>query len=114
MNVSVFGLGYVGCVTAACLAREGHQVVGVDVNRAKVDMINEGRSPIVEDGLQAILECVVRGSQAGRLRATDDASRAVTESDASIICVGTPSESNGSLRLDFVRRCAREIGLGLR
>jgi GDP-mannose 6-dehydrogenase len=87
MNVSVFGLGYVGCVTAACLARDGHHVVGVDVSTDKVAMISDGRSPIVEPGLEPLLRRLARD---GRLRATTDAAGAVRDSDVALICVGTP------------------------
>ena len=82
MRVSVFGLGYVGCVTAASLARAGHQVIGVDVNPEKVAMLNEGRSPIVESGLDVLLAEVVRGE---RLRATTSSGDAVSHSDLALI-----------------------------
>lgn len=115
MKVAIFGLGYVGCVSAACLAREGHDVVGVDVNQTKIDMINVGKSPIVEKDLDTILDEIVNGKKGeGSLKATTDAVRAVVESDLSLICVGTPSNDNGSLKLDYVRRCAADIGLGLK
>jgi len=114
MKIAVFGLGYVGCVSAACLAKEGHDVVGVDVSDVKVDMINRGQCPIVEKDLDGILSMVTSGKAKGSLRATKDAARAVEESDISLICVGTPSEDNGSLRLDFIRRCATDIGRGLK
>ena len=92
MNVSVFGLGYVGCVTAACLARDGHQVIGVDVNADKVGAINDGVSPIVEPGLGDIVARVVRE---GRLRATLSADEAVERSEVALICVGTPDLGHG-------------------
>jgi GDP-mannose 6-dehydrogenase len=111
MRVSVFGLGYVGCVTAACLAKAGHSVVGVDVNAEKVAMINAATSPIVEPGLPDLLAEVVG---AKRLRATTSCERAVAESDLSLICVGTPSRANGRLDVDAVIRTAQSIGEALR
>ncbi|MCK1667868.1 UDP-glucose/GDP-mannose dehydrogenase family protein [Bradyrhizobium sp. 153] len=106
-RISVFGIGYVGTVSAACLARDGHEVVAVDVNRSKVDVLNKGLSPIVEPRLnESILACV----RAGRLRATTDARAAVLSTDISFICVGTPSQENGSLEISFVSRVAEEIG----
>src|SRR5580765_4218062 len=88
MRVSVFGLGYVGCVTASCLARAGHRVVGVDVNQEKVDLLNAGRSPIVEPGLGELAATMVAS---GRLRATTDVAEAVRDAQVALICVGTPS-----------------------
>lgn len=110
MRVSVFGLGYVGCVTAACLARAGHEVVGVDINPDKVGMVNAGASPIVEPGLGELLVHVVGK---GRLRATSSAAEAVASSDLSLICVGTPSRPNGQLGVDALERVAQEIGHAL-
>jgi GDP-mannose 6-dehydrogenase len=103
MRVSVFGLGYVGCVTAVCLAQRGHRVVGVDVNPTKVDALNAGSSPIVEPGLPGLTAIVV---EKGCLRATTDASVAVQQSELSLICVGTPSQENGGLDLSYVKRAA--------
>ncbi|MGH7557857.1 MAG: nucleotide sugar dehydrogenase [Gemmatimonadota bacterium] len=111
MNVSVFGLGYVGSVTAACLAQEGHDVVGVDVNPLKVDPVNDGRSPILEKGLEEVVAEVV---DASRLRATRDSRQAVLETGISLVCVGTPSRSNGSLDVSYVKRVAEEIGAALK
>ena len=107
MRVSVFGLGYVGCVTAACLAKAGHAVVGVDVNAEKVAMINTATSPIVEPGLPELLREVVG---AGRLRATTSSDQAVAGSDVSLICVGTPSRANGRIDIDAVVRTGQSIG----
>jgi GDP-mannose 6-dehydrogenase len=107
VRVSVFGLGYVGCVTGACLARDGHTVVGVDVNPDKVDMVNAGRSPIVEPGLGDLLARVVRE---GRFRATVDAEDAVLESDVVLLCVGTPSLPNGRLDVSALERVSHAIG----
>ena len=116
MKISIFGLGYVGCVSAACFAKQGHDVIGVDVNAAKVNMINEGKSPIIEKELDKILEGVVKNSNGspGSLRATTDAQKAVEDTDISLICVGTPSHENGSLSLEYVKRCAGDIGAGLK
>jgi GDP-mannose 6-dehydrogenase len=107
MRVSVFGLGYVGCVTAACLAKAGHTVVGVDVNAEKVAMINAATSPIVEPGLPELLREVVAS---GRLRATSSSDHAVADSDVSLICVGTPSRANGRIDIDAVVRTGQSIG----
>ena len=90
--VSVFGLGYVGCVSAACFAREGHWVTGVDVAQGKVDLINSGKSTIVEEGISELVQQMVA---AGRLTATIDVSAAVHATEISLVCVGTPSRSNG-------------------
>ena len=111
MKISVFGLGYVGCVSAACFAKEGHDVTGVDVNETKVNIINRGDSPIVESGLPELIKAVV---QAGKLKATSNTIAAIQNSEASLICVGTPSNSNGSLDLSFVRRVCEEIGVALK
>jgi GDP-mannose 6-dehydrogenase len=111
MKVSVFGLGYVGSVSAAMLAADGHDVVGVDLNADKVAAINGGTSPIVEPGLGEALQDVVAR---GRLRATTDTAEAVMASEISLICVGTPSRRNGSLDLSYVERVAKEIGTVLR
>lgn len=111
MNLSVFGLGYVGCVSAACFAKEGHNVIGVDVSPGKVEMINSGRSPIVESGIGDLINEVVSSK---RLRATTSAEEAVIASDASLICVGTPSNQNGSLDLRYITRVCEEIAAGLK
>ncbi len=111
MNVSVFGLGYVGSVSAASFAADGHTVVGVDVNPDKVASLNERRSPIVEKGL----EDLIRDSAAnGRLRATTSTKEAVNATDLSLICVGTPSRKNGSLDLTYLERVAEQIGEAVR
>ena len=111
MKVSVFGLGYVGTVSAAALAAAGHHVVGVDVNRGKVAKVNAGKSPIVEPGLDELLE---RAVSDGRLRATNDTAAAVAASEVSLVCVGTPSRRNGSLDLSYVTRVCGELGAALR
>jgi GDP-mannose 6-dehydrogenase len=107
VNVTVFGLGYVGTVTATCLAARGHRVVGVDVNIDKVMAVNSGRSPVVEPGLGELLAGAV-GS--GSLVATESVSYGLESSDLSIICVGTPSALNGSTDLSYVRKVVAEIG----
>jgi len=107
MRISVFGLGYVGTVSAACLVAEGHEVIGVDKNATKVGLINDGRSPIIEADVETLIG---KAHAAGRLRATDDARLAVGESEMSIVCVGTPSKDNGDLRLDYVSNVCSEIG----
>ena len=109
-RIGVFGLGYVGAVSAAALANEGHEVIGVDPNLLKVEMINEGRSPVIEAGLEELLR---DGVMAGRIRATTDAAEAVGSTDVSLVCVGTPSNRNGSLDLTQVEKVCQEIGLAL-
>lgn len=110
MKVSVIGLGYVGCVSAACLAQAGHEVIGADVSRLKVKMINEGRSPIIEPG---IAELVAQAVAAGRLRATTETREAAEAADISLVCVGTPSHANGSLDLAAVKRACQQLGAAL-
>lgn len=110
MKISILGLGYVGCVSAACLAQDGHQIIGVDVNSQKVALLSKGVSPIVEPSLQSLVE---KGIEAGNLRVTLDTNTAVFESDISLICVGTPSNPNGSLNLDYVENVIREVGTAL-
>ncbi len=111
MEISVFGLGYVGAVSSACLADEGHRVVGVDPNRSKVESINSGAAPIVEPGLAQLIEQSV---SSGLLRATSDVSDAIRASEISFVCVGTPSQHNGNLDLKYVRRVCEEIGGALK
>jgi GDP-mannose 6-dehydrogenase len=111
MNVSVFGLGYVGSVSAASFAEDGHTVIGVDVNPEKVASLNAGRSPIVEQELDALIESNIAN---GRLRATTSTADAVRATDLSLICVGTPSRKNGSLDLAYLERVAEQIGEALR
>ena len=109
-HIAIFGLGYVGAVTAAALASDGHDVIGVDTNPTKVDMIASGRSPVVEEGLA---ELIAAGVESGRLRATTRGADAMAASDVSMICVGTPSRPNGSLDLSQVERVCDQIGAGL-
>jgi GDP-mannose 6-dehydrogenase len=111
LNISIFGLGYVGSVSAACFAAAGHSVIGVDVNPTKVEIINSGKSPIVENGLEPL---IAEGVKANSLRATTDVSRAVMDSDVSLVCVGTPSNPNGSLDLRHVERVSEQIGMGIK
>jgi len=111
VRISIFGLGYVGTVSAGCFAQDGHQVTGVDPVQVKVDFINQGRSPIVEPEIEEILS---ENARAGRLRATTDPIEAVMESELSIVCVGTPSLPNGSLDLRYIRRICEQIGEALR
>jgi len=111
VKVSIFGLGYVGTVTAACLARHGHTVIGVDPNDYKTDCVNNGRSPIVEPGLEDLLREAV---DTHKVSATDDTAMAIHGTDLSLVCVGTPSNANGSLDLDYVWRVAEQIGEALR
>ena len=110
MKISIFGIGYVGCVSAACFAHAGHDVTGVDVNPTKVDIINSGKSPIVEPQMNELIHDAVK---AGKLRATTDSMEAVKSSDISLVCVGTPSKPNGSLDLGHVARVCEEIGAAL-
>jgi len=111
MKISIFGLGYVGCVTASCLAAEGHQVIGVEVNPTKVEEINSGKSPIIEKNLNELIRKVVDEK---RLMATLDYKFAVMNSNVSFICVGTPSLFNGSTDNKYLEKCAREIGTTLK
>lgn len=106
-KISVFGIGYVGVVSAACLARDGHQVIAVDIDPARVAIINDGRSPIVERGLDTLIADAVA---AGKLRATLDATAAVRNTDASYVCVGTPSNPDGSVGLAHVVDVCTIIG----
>jgi len=111
MKISIMGLGYVGSVSAACLTRNGHKVVGVDTNKTKIDLINSGLTPIIEKDVGEIIRASV---DAGLLHATDNAMEAVFETELSLICVGTPSMMNGNLDLTFVRRVCEEIGRAIR
>lgn len=111
MKISIFGLGYVGTVSAGCLANDGHEVVGVDPVRAKVDLINSGQTPIIEADIGEIMASTVRG---GRLRATDDATQAIQETELSFVCVGTPSQANGNLDLKYIKRVCEQMGQALK
>jgi GDP-mannose 6-dehydrogenase len=107
MKISVLGLGYVGAVSAGCLARDGHEVIGVDPERTKVELINAGRTPIIEKDIGPIIAEQVA---AARLRATAELAHAVRHTDLSLVCVGTPSQPNGGIDLKYVRRVCEEIG----
>ncbi len=111
LRISIFGMGYVGCVSGACLASRGHPVIGVEPNRTKVDLLNSGKSPIVEKDLPELIAAQVRS---GRYRATDNWRAAVAETDLAMVCVGTPSRPNGSIDLAYVRRVCEQIGQALR
>lgn len=111
MKVSVFGLGYVGTVSAGCLANDGHEVLGVDPFPTKVDLINKGHSPIIEADIG---EIIASNAKSGRLRATDDQAKAIRETDLSFVCVGTPSQTNGNLDLSYISRVCEQIGLALK
>lgn len=110
-RVSVFGLGYVGCVSAACLSESGNEIVGVDVNATKVAMVNAGTSPIVEE---RVGELFARAARAGRLRATTSVAEAIHQTSVSLVCVGTPSRHNGAIDLSHITRVCEEIGGALR
>lgn len=110
MKVAIFGLGYVGSVTAACLASLGHEVIGVDVNPTKVDAINEGRSPVQEPGID---ELMAKAAAEQRLSATTDPSEAVAQSDLALVCVGTPSRANGDIDLSYISGVTGRIGQAL-
>jgi GDP-mannose 6-dehydrogenase len=111
MDIAIFGLGYVGAVSAACLSKEGHRVIGVDANADKVDLINQGKSPVVE---KDVGEMIAEAVAAGTLRATTDSAAAIRDSELAIVCVGTPSSPNGNLELGYVKRVCEEIGAALR
>lgn len=110
MNISVFGLGYVGCVSAACLASRGHQVVGVDVDQHKIDLLAAGETPIVEE---RIAELIADAVGSGALHVTNDVDSAIRSTEVSVICVGTPSAPNGSLSTTYLERVATQIGWAL-
>ncbi|PYV73891.1 MAG: GDP-mannose dehydrogenase [Acidobacteria bacterium] len=111
MKISIFGLGYVGTVSAGCLANDGHEVVGVDPIQPKVDLINQGCTPIIEAEIGEIIAANVKS---GRLRAVVDPEEAIQRTDLSFVCVGTPSQPNGNLDLRFIRRICEQIGDALK
>jgi GDP-mannose 6-dehydrogenase len=107
VRISIFGLGYVGAVSAGCLAQDGHDVIGVDPMATKVELMNQGQSPIIEKDIGEIIAKVVK---AGKLRATDEVEASVRDTQVSFVCVGTPSQANGSLELKYIRRVCEQIG----
>ncbi|MCA0943063.1 nucleotide sugar dehydrogenase [Salipiger pacificus] len=109
-RISVFGIGYVGVVAAACLAKAGHQVVAVDVDQARIDVINAGKSPIVEKGLAALVAETV---DSGRLSATGSVTEAISGTEASFVCVGTPSGADGAVGLIYIEQVCKAIGAAL-
>ena len=111
MKISIFGLGYVGAVSAGCLAKEGHTVIGVDPYQPKVDLINSGQTPVIEKDIGEIVEQAVK---VGTLRATTDIQDAVNNTEMSFICVGTPSLVNGGLDLKYVRSVCEQIGKAIK
>ena len=111
MKISIFGMGYVGTVSAGCLAQEGHEVIGVDPVPTKVDLINAGNSPIIEEQIGELIAATVKS---GRLRATCDQEQAIRETELSFVCVGTPSQANGNLDLTYIRRVCEQIGKALK
>lgn len=111
MKISIFGLGYVGAVSAGCLASDGHTVVGVDPNETKVALINQGHTPIIEKDIGEMISATVKS---GHLRATTDVRDAVLNTDMSLICVGTPSQLNGNLDLSHVRKVCEQIGQAIK
>ncbi len=111
MNISVFGLGYVGCVSLGCLAQNGHNAIGVDTNPVKVEQINSGKATIVEKDIDEIIN---QQTKAGRIRATLDPEEAVLNSDISIICVGTPNSEIGHLNMNAIYKVAENISQSLK
>jgi GDP-mannose 6-dehydrogenase len=107
MKINVFGLGYVGCISAACLADQGNHVTGIDIDEKKIRMINDGKSPIIEPGLAELTKKVVTS---GMLRAVINDVSDLEEADVSMVCVGTPSNENGSLNLEYIKRVCKQIG----
>ncbi|MEO1929664.1 MAG: GDP-mannose dehydrogenase, partial [Gammaproteobacteria bacterium] len=111
MKISVFGLGCVGAVNSACLASQGHEIIGVDTDKNKIDFINQGKSPLYEPGLDELIQTQVNEK---RLKAITDVHQAVTNTDISIICVGTPSTEIGGLELGFVENILTQIATVIR
>ena len=111
MNISIFGLGYVGAVSLACLARDGHSVIGVDIDTAKLDLIRSGKTPVVEEGMVDLMAAV---AASGRISVTTDAVKAVLDSQLSLICVGTPSAANGSQDQSAITQLAHDLGRAMR
>ena len=110
MKISIFGLGYVGAVSLACLARDGHDVIGVDIDRTKLDLIAAGKTPVVEEGMVELMQQVAAG---GHVTVTTDVAQALAGSEISLVCVGTPSAANGSQDQGAVLRLAAQLGQAL-
>jgi len=110
MKISIFGLGYVGAVSLACLSRDGHQVIGVDIDRTKLDLIAAGKTPVVEEGMVDLMQKV---AASGLVKVTTDTEQAVLDSDISLVCVGTPSAANGSQDQGAILRLAESMGRAL-
>ena len=110
MNIAIFGMGYVGAVSAACLARDGHEVIGVDIDAHKLALLSQGQSPIVEEGIQELTQQVVTQ---GRLQVSDDVDQSVGRTELSFVCVGTPSRPNGSQDMQAIEHVAAQIGAAL-
>ena len=110
MNICIIGLGYVGCVSLGCLGQQGHNVIGVDINQKKVDLINSGKATIVEKDIDQIIKEQV---SLKNIKASTDFNDAVLNSDISIIAVGTPSSHDGKLNLDYIYRVAKNIGIAI-
>src|SRR3954453_10512186 len=106
-KISIFGLGYVGAVSLACLARDGHEVTGVDIDPAKLALLQSGQAPIVEAGIQELTRAVMRG---GTVHVTENVRQAVLATDISFVCVGTPAQRNGSQDLGAITRIATQLG----
>ena len=111
MKISIFGLGYVGCVSLGCLAQNGNNIIGVDIESSKVDLINQGKATIIEKDIDKI---IAEQHALGRINATTDVREAVNNSELSIICVGTPSAPEGHLNLGYIFNIARQIGTVLK
>ncbi len=111
MKISIFGIGYVGAVSAACLAESGHEIIALDVDERKLEFLRKGQAPVMEHGLE---ELVSKHVAAGHLRASSDIGEAIEGSDMSFICVGTPSRKDGALNLDYIKDVARQIGGALK
>ncbi len=111
MNISIFGLGYVGCVSIGCLAKNGHHVIGVDVSQVKVNQINDGKATIIEKDIDEIIS---EQRKKGNIEATTDSKSAILKTDISIVAVGTPSSNKGHLNLDYIFKVAEIVGSGLK
>ena len=111
MKISIFGLGYVGTVSLGCLVRDGHELIGVDIDQTKLDLIAQGHSPIIEEGMQALM---ADAANSGRVQVTPNAEESILNSDVSFICVGTPSQPNSSQNLNYIERVSEQIGTALK